>query len=92
MLDETTTGEAGSVAAAPEMAADPVLTPCGCRRPAVQTMDYKKYSPDDWSNPEPRINRVCLKCWAHWFGPPDAVKFYTSKEWDAWISSSQTVS
>lgn len=65
----------------------PVLTPCKCKKPSMQTMDYLKFSPDDWNNPEHRINRVCLKCWAHWFGPLDTVRFYSSKEWDVYIAS-----
>lgn len=89
MLDATTSHQPSPVPGPVEAAGDPVLTPCECKKPSMQTMDYKKHSPDAWNHPEPRINRVCLKCWAHWFGPPEAVRFYTSKEWDVYISESE---
>lgn len=63
------------------------LQPCKCARPAIQTMDYNKVSPADWDNPEPRINRVCSKCWSHWFGAPGAVKFFTKSEWDKQVAA-----
>ena len=56
-----------------------------CDRPQVETMDYWKASPADWDHPEKRINRVCSRCWTHWFGPVDAVRRYTREEWDEWI-------
>lgn len=62
------------------------LQPCKCAKPAIQTMDYAKVSPADWDKPEPRVNRVCSKCWSHWFGPPAAVKFFTKSQWDAHIN------
>ena len=63
------------------------LHPCKCPKPAIQTMDYDKVSPADWDSPEPRINRVCLKCWSHWFGPPAAVQFFTKHQWEAFINA-----
>lgn len=86
MLDAQTLAEPNTVAVSQEAAENPVLTPCKCAKPAIAIMDYDKRSPDDWSMPQPRINRACTKCWAHWFGPPDAVRFYTSKEWDHELS------
>jgi hypothetical protein len=35
-----------------------------------------------------KINRVCLKCWAHWFGVDGDVKKFTSKEWESYINQS----
>lgn len=32
-------------------------------------------------------NRLCLKCYQHWYGPEGAVNEYTRAEWDAWINS-----
>lgn len=63
------------------------LQPCKCSKPAIQTMDYDKVSPANWNIPEPRINRVCLKCWAHWFGPPSAVQFFSKAEWETAINA-----
>jgi len=66
------------------------LTPCACRSPAICTMDYDKYSPSPkghWTAPQAMVNRVCTKCWAHWFGPVGAVKVYTVKEWDSYMKA-----
>lgn len=63
-----------------------MTTPC-CAKPAIQTMDYVRHAPGDWDNPEPRVNRVCIRCWAHWFGPPEAVRQFTRAEWDAYVSA-----
>lgn len=56
-----------------------------CKRPSVATMDYFSHTPDDWNRPQPKVNRVCLRCYTHWFGTPDAVTQYTRKEWDSYI-------
>lgn len=45
-------------------------------------MDYDKVSPANWGRPFRRINRVCLKCWTHWFGPVSSVVMYTRQQWD----------
>jgi len=90
VLDETTTREASPLESSPEVAANPVLTPCRCAKPAISIMDYVKHSPDNWSVGEPRVNRVCTRCWAHWFGPPDTVRFFTSAEWDKQLSVSES--
>lgn len=57
--------------------------PC-CARQAITTMDYTK----GWKGQrqEARIHRMCLTCYAHWFGPPWKVKHFTRAEWDAWIA------
>ena len=59
------------------------LTPCACARPAIATMDYVKRTGDQWEHQEPRINRCCTQCWAHWFGPPEAVTYFTKAQWHA---------
>lgn len=53
-----------------------------CKLPAIAVMDYMKYS---GSNVEgsPRINRVCTKCFTHWFGHSGHLKKYRRQEWDA---------
>lgn len=65
------------------------MTLCGCRSPAICTMDYAKYSPSPkghWEKPQAMVNRVCTKCWAHWFGPAGEVVKYTKEAWDRWMS------
>lgn len=85
MLDAETPRESNALATSQQAAEDPVLTPCKCPKPAIQTMDYPKMILDEPGRTERRINRVCSRCWSHWFGPPNAVKLFTKREWDAWI-------
>lgn len=33
------------------------------------------------------INRVCLGCRQHWYGPEGAVKEFSRQEWDAYVNS-----
>lgn len=33
------------------------------------------------------VNRLCLKCKQHWYGPESAVREYTRQEWDAYVNS-----
>lgn len=61
------------------------MTPCECANPAICTMDYDKYSPapeGHWSAPQRMANRVCTKCWAHWFGQVGSVVQYTRTQWN----------
>jgi hypothetical protein len=51
-----------------------------CRRPALMKMDYRR---DGVSF----VNRHCITCNAHWYGPEDQVKEFTSKEWDQYLES-----
>ena len=65
------------------------VTKCSCERPSIVTMDYDKATP---SKKGPyvlarRINRVCTRCWAHWFGAPGKVKRFTKAEWDEWVEA-----
>lgn len=65
------------------------LTPCNCSSPAICTMDYDKYSPSPrghWTKPQPMVNRVCTKCWTHWFGPVGKVVAHTKAAWDKRMS------
>lgn len=87
LVDAQSPDESSTVPPAIQVAEDPILTPCKCARPAIATMDYMKHSPDNWNQPEPRINRVCSRCWTHWFGPPEAVQMFISKEWDAYVAA-----
>jgi hypothetical protein len=60
-----------------------------CAKPAVATMDYVKHTPranGPGHTTSPRVNRCCTNCWAHWFGPPNRVTQYTSKQWDALLA------
>lgn len=62
------------------------VTPRCCDRPSIATMDYKKHSPDNWRECESMVNRVCLRCNAHWAGEVNNVHQYTGREWDALIN------
>lgn len=55
-----------------------------CKRPDIANMDHKKYVPSSRGGYSafPRVNRCCLNCWEHWYGPPNAVKRYSRGEWD----------
>jgi hypothetical protein len=57
-----------------------------CKRPAIAVMDYFRHTADRSRDGEPRINRCCTNCWAHWFGEPGNVTSYTRREWDAYIA------
>lgn len=67
------------------MSADHLSSDPCCKRPSIANMDYVKHSPE--SDPEPRVNRVCMRCWTHWFGPTDAVEKFTKREWDAQLEA-----
>jgi hypothetical protein len=57
-----------------------------CDRPAIQRFDYKIR--DHLSDSEVRmVNRVCIRCYRHWYGPIDEVKEYTNREWESYINS-----
>lgn len=34
----------------------------------------------------PFLNRVCTRCYTHWYGNPDSLKKYSKKEWDEMIA------
>lgn len=54
----------------------------GCRRPSVAINDFNKEGIDT-------VNRCCLTCGRHWYGPTDAVKEFTNKEWDAYLEAEE---
>jgi hypothetical protein len=54
-----------------------------CKRPNIAIMDYQKGQRE--SDLVPMVNRMCLTCGRHWFGPESDVKLYTRAEWDAWV-------
>jgi hypothetical protein len=56
-----------------------------CERPAVSSLDHTVSHVD--RTVEERVNRICLMCGAHWYGPPEAVKQYTRAEWDELMES-----
>jgi len=55
-----------------------------CKRPAIANMDHKQ---GDAFDVRPTVNRMCITCGAHWYGPVGDVKEYTRAEWDAWIAT-----
>lgn len=54
-----------------------------CTKPAIANMDHFKGSSADSRK---MLNRCCTRCWTHWYGEGTAVKEYSKKEWDHWIS------
>jgi hypothetical protein len=61
---------------------DVQLNPCKCSRPAIAIMDYVRDTPDKRRNGQPMVNRCCVNCYEHWFGPVGKVKQHTRKEWE----------
>ena len=61
-----------------------------CKRPSVACVDHKKQDLETLVL-TPMINRMCLTCGKHWYGPEGQVKEYTRKEWDSWINSAAEV-
>lgn len=57
----------------------------GCRRSAVANMDHMKGS--DPADLVPTVNRLCMTCYQHWYGPRGEVKEYTRAEWDALMAT-----
>lgn len=59
-----------------------------CSRPSIHTMDYTyPIFPEVGDPVVTKINRVCTRCFAHWFGVEGDVKQYTGKEWDAQLEA-----
>jgi hypothetical protein len=76
--------------ATPLINIDTAVMTC-CERPDVVVMDYLKYTPDRWSQPQPRINRLCFRCMTHWVGRPNRVRKYRGPEWDALLNAGVAV-
>lgn len=56
-----------------------------CKRPAVANMDHAKgEKPGELVQ---MVNRMCMSCGVHWYGPEGAVTEYTRPQWDAWIAT-----
>lgn len=56
-----------------------------CAFQAVASLDHTVFHTDKTT--EDRVNRICLKCGAHWYGPPSNVRMYTRAEWDELMAS-----
>lgn len=53
--------------------------PC-CKRPRIANMDHVRGS---FLDQVLIVNRCCLTCFAHWYGPlAGEVRQYTKAEWD----------
>ena len=53
-----------------------------CKKPSVANLDHKKGFEPEVVN---MVNRVCLNCKTHWYGPEGDVSEFTSKQWGEWI-------
>ena len=53
---------------------------------AIQPMDYRWPIFADRDEQVTKINRICLKCYKHWFGVEGDVREFTRKEWDDYVS------
>lgn len=51
--------------------------PC-CAKPSIANHDHKFGGAT--------VNRVCLHCYKHWYGPVGAVIEYTKAEWDEYMN------
>ena len=59
-------------------------TPACCKHQSIANMDHRKDFSED---PIMIINRVCTRCWCHWYGY-DGVAVFTipPKIWSKWMS------
>jgi hypothetical protein len=57
-------------------------TPPCCDRPEVAVMDHNIFRGDAFTG-SPRVNRVCVRCFRHWYGRPNRVREYDRAAWDA---------
>lgn len=64
-----------------------IRTACDCHKPKVVRFDYQKPTKADPFGGVQFINRVCLTCRAHWFGPVGKVKQFTREAWDRWLEA-----
>ena len=83
MSDQQTAFDFAPVAAL--LKASDFRPPQCCERPAVSSLDHTVFHADRTT--EERVNRICLVCRTHWYGPPEAVKQYTRAEWDELMES-----
>lgn len=57
----------------------------GCRKPNICNMDHPKGSTP--GELEKYVNRICVTCYRHWYGPVGAVKEYSRADWDALMAT-----
>ena len=58
-----------------------------CSRQSIANLDHKKWTHNsiDPNETEWVVNRVCIHCYRHWYGPENNVKVYSKSEWDKWM-------
>ena len=57
-----------------------------CNKPDVATLhDFIHEIENGKYITVPCINKVCIKCFTHWYGKSDSIKRYSKKEWDYYI-------
>ena len=60
-----------------------------CDRQSLAIMDYTwpmfKNQLEEGEIQQTKINRLCMHCFAHWFGTEGDVKQYTKAEWNAMV-------
>lgn len=61
-----------------------------CSKPKVSTLSNDKWvvGDDGRYTSLPYVNKVCLHCWAHWFGPVYNVTMYSKSQWDDMLEDS----
>ena len=59
---------------------DKVNSKC-CKLRRVAAMDHVKID-NETLKPTETVNRYCLTCGRHWYGPAGSAKEYTQEEWD----------
>ena len=47
-----------------------------CKAPRIENMDSK----------DGVVNRVCLRCETHWYGPEGSVRGFTKRAWDSYLA------
>ena len=58
-----------------------------CNRPSIANFDHTKNYFGEY--PDVKIvNRVCVRCYRHWYGPEGEVKEFSRAEWDKLINES----
>jgi hypothetical protein len=53
-----------------------------CTHANIFIMDHKKGFTSDDDGSVQMVNRLCSKCYQHWYGPEGDVKESTRAEWD----------
>lgn len=58
-----------------------------CAHKDIFNMDHPKGYPSDDGGVVRMVNRTCLKCGQHWYGPEGQANEYTRAQWDAWMAA-----